>query len=110
MIGVYRRSSAAALVLLTCACADLRWHKDGADAAALGRDLDECRQLARVQASREAWPPGASVPRIVGTDAQGHAIMGTPGPGESDRFLAEYDLERQCMSGKGYELVPAKNP
>ena len=96
------------MALLVAGCADLRWHKDGADAGTLARDLDECRQMGRAQAMREAWPPGPSVPRIVGTDPQGRAIMGSPGQLDADRYLAEQDLARMCMNGKGYELVPAR--
>jgi hypothetical protein len=109
MSGIFQRASAAAVVLLLAAgCADLRWHKDGADVNALDRDLEDCRQTARAQAAREAWPPGPSMPRIVGTDVQGRAIVSSISQVNTDQFLAEHDLARQCMSGKGYKLVPVE--
>ena len=98
--------AAAIALLLAAGCADLRWHKDGADSTALSHDLDDCTRLARAQAAREAFPPGPYVPRVVGTDAQGRAIMSSPGPAEPDRFLVEHDLASSCMRGRGYELVP----
>jgi hypothetical protein len=111
MSGIFQRASAAAAVLLLAAgCADLRWHKDGADVNALNRDLEDCRQTGRTRAAREAWPPGSSLPRIVGTDVQGRAIVSSVGQADTDRFLAEYDLTHECMSGKGYKLVPAEKP
>ncbi len=86
----------------------MQWHKDGADATALSRDLDDCRQLARAQAVQEAFPPGASAPRIVGVDAQGRAIVSSIGQVNTDRFLAEHDLANFCMRNRGYELVPVE--
>jgi len=88
-------------------CADLRWHKNGTDAATLERDLGECQQQARAEAVRESWSHGPGSP-IVGVDAQGRAILSQPGRVDTDRFLMEHDLERFCMRKRGYELVPAK--
>ena len=106
MIGVHRRLSAAALLLLV-GCADLRWHKDGADAAALERDLAECRQEAHLQAERQAVPPTPGT-RIVGVDRLGRPIIGQPERIESDRAMVEHDLARHCMGRKGYKLVPVE--
>lgn len=98
--------------LLSCAaalaagCADLEWRKDGVDAATLGRDLDECRNTARVMAKRQTLPPGYDAPRIVGVDAENRVIMSTPGRVDSDRFVVEHDLMRQCMNSRGYQLAP----
>ena len=104
---IYLRSSAAALLLLI-GCAELRWHKDGADGATLERDLTECRQEAHLQAERQAVPtPGT---RIVGVDRLGRPIIGQPERIEADRAMVEHDLARYCMGKKGYKLVPAGNP
>jgi hypothetical protein len=106
-IGVHRRWSAVALVLLA-ACAELRWHKDGADAATLDGDLVECRLQARAQARRHIPVLAPDTPRVVGADARGQPIMGTSRQLDADRTLLEHDLMRDCMRGKGYELVPAE--
>jgi hypothetical protein len=102
----------AALLLATfwAGCADLRWHKNGADAATLERDLGECQQQARAQAVRESWFHGNPGLPVVGVDAQGRAILSQPGRSDTDRFLAEHDLERFCMRKRGYELVPVEKP
>ena len=108
--GIKKNSSAAIVILLLAAgCAQLRWHKDGADAAALERDLEACQQLARLRAFREVSLFGRSMGRIVGVDARGAPIMTYPDQLETDRFLLEHDLARDCMREKGYELVPAKD-
>jgi hypothetical protein len=91
-------------------CAEMEWHKDGTDPAMLSRDLDECRQVARMQAKRQTFPPGYDAPRIVGVDSQNRAIVTTPGRAETDRYVIEQDLTRQCMSSLGYELTPARKP
>lgn len=97
----------AAAVILLAGCADLRWHREGASAAALERDLAECRSEARFRAGPDAGTPGAGLPRLVGLDALGRPMMTTPGRLDSDRFLVEHDLTRHCMDRKGYALVPA---
>ena len=101
----------AALLLAFSAagCAELRWHKDGVDTAALGRDFDECQQLGRARAAQEAWPLGVATPHIIGVDALGRAIMSSPGQSNSNRFFIEHDVARFCMHSKGYELVPSNN-
>lgn len=100
-----------ALLCLTAAlaagCAEMEWRKDGVDAAARERDVDECRQVGRLQASRQALPPGYDSPRIVGVDAQNRPIVSTPGRVDTERFMAEHDVTRQCMAQRGYRLVPA---
>ena len=95
--------------MITAGCAELRWHKDGADAATLERDLAECRREAHVQADRQT-APSAPGPRIVGVDALGRPIIATPEQHERERFMAEHDLTRYCMGKRGYKLVPVQNP
>ena len=104
----YQTVAALLLAASAAGCADLRWHKDGADAAALERDLGECQQQARAQAARESWSQGISNPPVIGADAQGRVILSQPGRFDTDRFLMEHDLARACMNGKGYELVPVE--
>jgi len=88
----------------------MRWHKDGADAAMLERDMAECRQQAQAQAERIAAPQsGMGGPRIVGVDPRGRPVIGQPEQLESGRFFAEHDLTRDCMGKRGYKLVPADN-
>lgn len=104
----YQAVATLLLAVSAAGCADLHWHKDGTDAAALGRDVDECRRLARAQGAQEIWPPGVTTPRIVGVDAQGRAIVSNPGPVDTNRFFVEHDLERSCMRDRGYALVPVE--
>ena len=107
-IRVYPCLSVVALSgLLIAGCAELRWHKDGADAATLERDLATCREQAQAQAERQSVPHAAG-PRIVGVDAAGRPIVSQPERLEGDRFLAERDLTRHCMGRKGYKLVPVE--
>ena len=108
MIRVYLRLSAVAVALHAAGCAELRWHKDGIEAAALGQDLAACRQLARLRAYREAWPFGLSPPYFIGMDGWRYPIAGYPDQREVERFLLEHDLVRGCMRGKGYQLVPVE--
>lgn len=89
-------------------CAELRWHKPGADIESLKQDLEQCRQTARVRAAREAWPFGLTTPQMVGVDRQGRTIVVQPYPRDTERFLLEHDLTRMCMNGKGYTLVPVE--
>lgn len=102
------RLAAIAAIALAAGCADLRWHKDGAGAAALEQDLAECRGEARIRAGPSLSALEAVSPRIVGLDATGRAVSGGHGRLDSERFLLEHDLTRICMRGKGYELVPVE--
>ena len=104
-----RQSAAVLLVaVLATGCAELRWHKDGIEAAALEQDLAACRQSARLRAYREAWLFGVTPPYFIGMDPQGRSIMTYPNQLEMDRFLLEHDLMRDCMRGKGYQHVPVE--
>jgi hypothetical protein len=109
-IDVYRRLSAIAVgVLLAAGCADLRWHKPGADAAALEEDFAQCRAEARLRTPRFSSPYATDWPRVVGADALGRPVVSPFSRLDSDAFLVEHDLTRQCMNAKGYELVPDKD-
>jgi len=101
----YLRLSAVGLLAWLAGCAQLRWDKPGMDAASLERDDAECRQIARAQAAREAWPFGLTGTRVI-VDPRGRVLLVEPYPRETDRFLREHELARGCMHGKGYALVP----
>ncbi|OGA24677.1 MAG: hypothetical protein A3I02_01865 [Betaproteobacteria bacterium RIFCSPLOWO2_02_FULL_67_26] len=108
MIRFYLRLSAVAVALHAAGCADLRWHKQGVDAAALDRDLGECQLQARAQARHEIGAFAPDTPRVVGVDAQGRPLAGAANRLGTDRMLLEHDLLGICMRGKGYELVPVE--
>jgi len=88
--------SLTALVLV--ACAELRWSKPGADAAALQQDLDACRLQARAQVARSSprLPP-VTDPRFGTETGQSKQV---------DQPVREEDLAHRCMRDKGYSLVP----
>ncbi len=110
MTGVYRRSSAAILILLTAACAPLEWRKDGADAGALERDTRECQSQAIARAQHEAPLFGLPRPPVVGMDTRGRVVTGHAGRYDTDRAMLEHDLMRHCMTQRGYELAPVDKP
>jgi hypothetical protein len=97
-----RLTLALLLAALAAGCAQLRWHKAGADAAALERDLMECQ----VRATRLAGPAVLFAPDVVGVDERGRVVMGRSSRLESDRLMLEHDLTGACMRERGYELVP----
>jgi hypothetical protein len=102
--------SSVTMLLVTAfiaGCAEVRWHKAGTDAAALEKDLDQCRQTAQMEARHETLPRTVA-PSMIATDPQGRPIAIQPIASDSERFLLEQDLTRHCMRGKGYELVPAE--
>jgi hypothetical protein len=96
----------ATTVAMAAGCADLQWHKADMTPAALEKDLADCQGQARVRASQFAVPFGGEMPRMLGMDARGRAIMPALSRSDTDRFLVEHDLTRNCMNGRGYDLVP----
>lgn len=93
---------AAGLLLFAFAlasCAELRWHKAGAEPAALSRDLSECRALAQERTQRMwgAAPPASSDPRFGAPSA----------PSQADLRLQESQAVSACMRQRGYVLAPA---
>jgi|CXWL01.1.fsa_nt_gi hypothetical protein len=81
-------------------CGSVHWHKAGADDAALAKDLEECRSLARQKLGIVGafGPPPTLDPRF-----------GAPsGPSPSDAMMQEAQATGACMREKGYELVPDK--
>ena len=94
-----RNASLLFLAFALAACAEMRWHKAGADEAALGADLSACSKLAQEQAARSGnlGLPPVSDPRF-----------GAPvGPTQAEQRLQERQAADKCMTGKGYALVPA---
>lgn len=97
-------SAATVLALLAAGCADLHWHKSGVAEGTLEEDLERCRQEARLQARRETLPL-FTAPLVIGTDPQRRPIVVQSHQRDAERLVTEQDLTRNCMRGKGYELV-----
>ena len=107
-IRVYPRLSAVAvLALLMTGCADLQWHKPGAAQATAEQELERCRQEARVRAGWEALPVIA-LSQERGADPFGRPIVVQSHQRDAERLMAEQNLTRTCMRGKGYDLIPAE--
>jgi hypothetical protein len=98
----------ALAVLAAAGCGDLRWHKPGASASMLEQDLGECQAQARLRSSHFARPFAPDWPRVIGMDARGRPVTAPYDRLDTDRFLYEHDLTRNCMNEKGYGLVPAE--
>lgn len=90
----------AALTLAAAGCAGRHWTKPGADAAAVSRDLDDCRASSLGRTGSPVAPTGSSE---AVTDRGRPAIM-QPSAGSNERFLAEHEETRRCMAKRGYEL------
>lgn len=90
----------AAVTILGAGCAGRHWTKPGADAAAISRDLDECRGAVLGRTVPQVAPSGSSeaiTDRSRQTGLQSSA-------GSNERFLAEHEEARRCMLKRGYEL------
>ena len=102
--------AAAAVLALSTGCAEMSWHRAGADAAAIENDLRDCRDHARAYSARFAWPFPDSGGRLVATDRAGRPVV-SPYPYrtwlENDRSVLESELIGECMRNKGYVLAPA---
>jgi len=96
---IWRAAGLLFFAIALAACAELRWHKAGADGAALAADQSACRKQAREAATRSGHLglPPVSDPRF-----------GTPsGPSQAEQVLQERQAADNCMREKGYALVPA---
>jgi hypothetical protein len=89
-----------ALTLIATGCANRQWTRPGADAAAISRDLDDCRASSLGRAGSPVAPTGSSE---AVTDRGRPAVM-QPSAGSNERFLAEHEETRRCMAKRGYEL------
>jgi hypothetical protein len=101
--------NALKLSLIACAgaaltaCADMDWTRAGADKAAVSRDIDDCRGAWL----RRSEPPEVKASQATAT-SRGAAPPGRPATSANERFIAEHDAVRQCMTAKGYQLTPAR--
>lgn len=95
----------SAAVLLVClglaACGGAGgWHKPGADAGALKRDLGDCQALAYDKVSRTSpQAPSVALDRRFGN-------LESPDRTTESR-IREQQLVDSCMREKGYSLEPA---
>jgi hypothetical protein len=94
--------------ILIASCAELNWQKPGANQTDVDRELAQCRQDARLQASHEILPMVAS-PQMVGGDPQGHPIVVQSHQRDAERLLRAQELMRSCMRDRGYVLGPSEN-
>jgi hypothetical protein len=93
------KRTAAGLLLFAFAmagCAPVTWRKDGADDAALTRDLSACRKQAQ-----ERFSAAYSLAQLPSTDPR----FGPMGPSQADLRMQESQAVGMCMRGKGYSLV-----
>ena len=94
-----RAAGSLFLAIALAACAEVRWHKAGADDAALAQDLSACRKLAEEKIAR-MWgvvPPATNDPRF-----------GPPStPSQAELRLQESQTVTVCMRQRGYVLAPA---
>src|SRR4051812_32734211 len=100
---------AALAVLMLGACAEMRWTKPGSDAATVSRELDACRgaALRREGAPQPPAAPSADPQTPVdraATSAGNRSVVGT----SNERFVAEHEAVRLCMTQRGYRLEPER--
>ena len=100
MIRLPHVLAAVALTSMLHACADLHWTKPGADAAAVSRDMDACRAMALKAAAAPVAPAGST--EAVTDHARPRAMQ--PSAGSNERFVAEQEVIRRCMTHRGYAL------
>ena len=79
-------------------CAELRWHKAGADDAALLQDLSACRKLAEDKIAR-LW---GVVPPAAGNDPR---FSPPSSPSQAELRLQVGQAVGACMRARGYTLV-----
>ena len=94
--------AAVAVAAALAACADMDWTRPNTDKAATSNDLEECRGVALGR---------SQMPRVVaekGETTTGVIAPARPGGNANDRFIAEHEAVRQCMTAKGYALAPAR--
>lgn len=100
MIRILPTLAPALLATMLSGCADLQWTKPGADATAVSRDLDACRAVA-LQSAGAPVAPARSTEAV--TDRGRPGSMQTTA-GSNERFVAEQETIRRCMSSRGYVL------
>ena len=105
-----KRALIAIAALAAGACASPQWEKKDTAAEQVQTDLRECEDAAYREANAVPHPYPTMGPVIL-QDASGQRFNVYPvGPfadPHGERFMRQGRLARQCMSKKGYELVPA---
>jgi len=98
-----------ALALALAACTPMQWTKQDAAADQIGRDEQECRQLAWREASVRAVYYRVD-PVFTGDPTSGRGFFIWPSGSVVDPFgyqlLEENRLAQFCMESKGYTLAP----
>jgi hypothetical protein len=103
MMNAFKLPLIACAAASLLACAEMDWTRPGADKAAVSRDMDDCRG---------AWLRRAEPPEVNASQQSTTSAVTTaptrPAATANERFIAEHDAVRQCMSAKGYQLTPAR--
>ncbi|MGH8691304.1 MAG: hypothetical protein ACREUS_09785 [Burkholderiales bacterium] len=99
------------LALALAACTPMQWAKQDAAAGQVGRDEQECRQIAWREASTRGGWYYRPVDPVFARDSMGRGFFIWPSGSMVDPFgyqlLEENRLAQFCMESKGYTLVPA---
>ncbi|MFO0995054.1 MAG: hypothetical protein U1F33_00105 [Alphaproteobacteria bacterium] len=93
------------------ACQPMHWERPGFGPSQTSDDLAECSTFAAQEARRDAFFGGGSWGPYAVRDRKGRTFVydGDPfWPYRSDSYFHERQIRDQCMSGKGYQLVPGK--
>ena len=97
--------------LAAAACASPQWAKKDTAAEQVQADLRECEDAAFREANAVPLPYPTMDPVIL-QDSSGQRFNVYPtGPfadPHGERFMRQARLARECMSKRGYELVPAE--
>ena len=99
------------VVVLAAGCSQAQWSRKDTATDQAHTDLRECEDAAYREANAVAHPYPTMGPVIL-QDASGQRFNVYPtGPfadPHGERFMRQARLARQCMSKRGYELVPAE--
>ena len=106
MHSPYTHALVFAQLFLMGGCAQLEWEKPNAAPAAVKQDLEQCQQLARLQAATPSRDTVAA-PKVEVSPA-GVPFFRTQPQDQSERLLREHDFTSTCMQQKGYRLGPGK--
>lgn len=76
-----------------------QWTRAGADRASIDRDLEQCREAA-LRGAPAAVPAGSAIAPATA----GERLVLVPSRDSNERFVAEQEVVRRCMTGRGYRL------